>query len=665
MCDNFNYIEHRINIWNSIKDRNISERDENLIIKVKLSDGREVNGKAGEITPAYISYLTGSNNIIVAKVDGNLVDLNTKLNQDCDIELLSFDSPEGQKVFWHSSAHILGQALEIFDGGLLCTGPPISDNGFYYDFFSSSSISQDDFTTLNEIIKTIIKEKQLFERLVLSKEDALEIFKYNKYKLHIINEKIPDGGSCTAYRCGPFIDLCKGPHVLNTGIIKSMDLYNSSSSHWLGNSDNDSLQRVYGISFPKNKQLKDWKTKREEALKRDHRVIGKNQELFFFHSCSPGSAFFLPHGTHIYNKLIDHIRQQYRQRGFKEVITPNIYSNKLFELSGHWDNYHENMYQLQNNPKEPNECFVLKPMNCPAHCLLFSQRSRSYKELPLRIADFGVLHRNELSGALSGLTRVRRFQQDDAHIFCKRNQIKDEIIEAFNFLNSVYSIFNFTFDLELSTRPDKYIGSIDIWNDAENALIEVLNDIGYPWKLNTGDGAFYGPKIDIHIKDALGRSYQCGTIQLDFNLPSRLNLEYVTENGVDRPIMIHRAILGSVERFMGILIEHLNGKWPLWLSPRQLLVIPISDKFNKYAELVQGIFFSQGFIVDVDLSDKSFQRKMIHARKNGFYNYYLVVGKEEETNGTVNVRSRDNIIIGVKSISNAIGEFIDEVKNFK
>jgi len=375
------------------------------------------------------------------------------------------------------------------------------------------------------------------------------------------------------------------------------------------------------------------------AAERDHRLIGKNQELFFFHPLSPGSAFFLPHGARIYNRLIEFLRNEYRVRGFTEVISPNMYNSKLWETSGHWANYQENMFTFQVD-KEP---FALKPMNCPGHCLMFGHRNRSYRELPLRFADFGVLHRNEASGALTGLTRVRRFQQDDAHIFCRADQIKVEITNALKFMQHVYGIFGFDFDLELSTRPEKFLGEPSLWDQAEKQLAEVLDDYkaesGKTWKLNPGDGAFYGPKIDIHIQDALRRSHQCATIQLDFQLPIRFNLEYIDEQDSKRPVMIHRAILGSVERMFAILIEHTGGKWPFWISPRQAMVVPVSDKYFDYAQTVRDAFNDAGFYTDVDTTDKSLQKK-IRESQLAQYNYIFVVGDEEVKDSSINVRTR-------------------------
>eukprot|EP01099_Mayorella_cantabrigiensis_P000879 TRINITY_DN1370_c0_g1_i3.p1 TRINITY_DN1370_c0_g1~~TRINITY_DN1370_c0_g1_i3.p1 ORF type:complete len:415 (+),score=100.48 TRINITY_DN1370_c0_g1_i3:46-1290(+) len=384
--------------------------------------------------------------------------------------------------------------------------------------------------------------------------------------------------------------------------------------------------------------MKEWQHIQEEAAKRDHRIIGKDQELFFFHPYSPGSAFFLPHGARIYNKLLDFLKGEYKNRGYQEVLTPNIFNTTLWETSGHWQNYQENMFSFECDKTK----YALKPMNCPGHCLVFQHRSRSYRELPLRFADFGVLHRNELHGALTGLTRVRRFQQDDAHIFCPPDLIQQEIRGCLDFMRFVYGKFGFSFSLELSTRPEKFLGEVSVWDKAEGDLKVALEQFGHPWKLNEGDGAFYGPKIDIHIQDALKRSHQCATVQLDFQLPIRFNLEFSSEKEDQslRPVIIHRAIFGSVERFMAILTEHTAGKWPFWLSPRQVVIIPVSEKFLKYAEAVHEQIHQKGFYVDIERSDKTLQKKIRESQLTQ-YNYLLVVGEKEEKENTVCVRTRE------------------------
>ena len=636
------YIAHRISMFESLKtkyDAFIASQPRKSI-KVTLPDGRQMDATAWETTPMEIAKTLSNSlaeRLVIAKVDGELFDTTRPLEKDCTLELLDFEHEEGRQVFWHSSAHVLGESCERHYGCHLCIGPPVED-GFYYEMaIKDRVVSQSDYPQLNTLAKNIIKDKQPFERLEVSKPDLLEMFKHNPYKQHIINDKIPDGTSTTVYRCGPLIDLCRGPHIPHTGRIKAFEVMKNSSSYFLGKAENDTLQRIYGISFPDNAQMKEYLKFKEEADKRDHRRVGKDQQLFFFHELSPGSCFFLPHGARVYNKLIEFLRGEYRMRGFSEVITPNIYNVGLWKTSGHWENYKENMFSFECE----KDTYALKPMNCPGHCLMFGNRERSYRELPIRFADFGVLHRNELSGTLGGLTRVRRFQQDDAHIFCRQDQISDEMKGCLEFLKSVYEIFGFTFSLKLSTRPEKYLGELSVWDRAEKQLEQALCEFGQPWELNPGDGAFYGPKIDITIMDAHKRRHQCATIQLDFQLPIRFNLQYRTggdsESDLERPVIIHRAILGSVERMFAILTENFCGNWPFWLSPRQVIVVPISHSFDAYAEKVRQTFHDAGFHAESDLSDLTFNKKIRNAEIT-HHTFIAVVGGKEAETSTINLR---------------------------
>ncbi|XP_005560685.2 threonine--tRNA ligase 2, cytoplasmic isoform X4 [Macaca fascicularis] len=628
--------------------------DTSNIITVRVTDGQTVQGEVWKTTPYQVAAEISqelAESTVIAKVNGELWDLDRPLEGDSSLQLLTFDNEEAQAVYWHSSAHILGEAMELYYGGHLCYGPPI-ENGFYYDMFiEDRAVSSTELSALENICKAIIKEKQPFERLEVSKEILLEMFKYNKFKCRILNEKV-DTATTTVYRCGPLIDLCKGPHVRHTGKIKTIKIFKNSSTYWEGNPEMETLQRIYGISFPDNKMMRNWEKFQEEAKNRDHRKIGKEQELFFFHDLSPGSCFFLPRGAFIYNTLMDFIREEYHKRDFTEVLSPNMYNSKLWEASGHWQHYSENMFTFEIE----KDTFALKPMNCPGHCLMFAHRPRSWREMPMRFADFGVLHRNELSGTLSGLTRVRRFQQDDAHIFCTVEQIEEEIKGCLQFLQSVYSTFGFSFQLNLSTRPENFLGEIEMWNEAEKQLQNSLMEFGEPWKMNPGDGAFYGPKIDIKIKDAIGRYHQCATIQLDFQLPIRFNLTYVSKDGDDkkRPVIIHRAILGSVERMIAILSENYGGKWPFWLSPRQVMVIPVGPTCEKYALQVSSEFFEEGFMADVDLDHNCTLNKKIRNAQLAQYNFILVVGEKEKINNAVNVRTRDNKIHGEILVTSAI-----------
>lgn len=590
---------------------------------------------------------------------GELWDLNRPLIGDCQLTLLKFDEPEAKTVFWHSSAHILGAALEASYGVQLTIGPPLQQ-GFYYDsYMGHETISDEDLKKIESKALELSKKKYTFQRLVITKDEALEMFHNNPFKVNLITNKIPNNAKTTVYRCGPFIDLCMGPHITNTGKIKAFAAVKTSATNWLGQVTNDPLQRVYGISFPDKAMLKQYQEFQEQAKQRDHRNLGTKQELFFFHQLSPGSCFWMPHGARVYNKLIEFIRNQYWLRGFEEVITPNIFNLNLWEISGHALHYKENMFTFDVEGQE----WGMKPMNCPAHCLMFAHRLRSYRELPLRVADFGVLHRNELSGALTGLTRVRRFQQDDAHIFCRQDQIKNEVLGSLDFMKFVYSKFGMTYKLELSTRPAKALGDIELWNLAEAQLAEALNEfVGENnWRINPGDGAFYGPKIDIKVFDAMERIHQCATVQLDFQLPIRFELEYRTagadgEDSFQRPVMVHRAMLGSVERMTAVLTEHYGGKWPFWLSPRQCCVVPVDLKFLNYASEVQQLVHNAGFYVDIDDSSRTLNKKVREAQL-AQYNFILVVGQQELEQNSVNVRTRDNEVHGTITVVELIEKF--------
>ncbi|KAJ1506654.1 threonyl-tRNA synthetase [Coelomomyces lativittatus] len=540
---------------------------------------------------------------------------------------------------------MLGEACEGEFGCHLCIGPPLQEGGFYYEMAlpQEKAVTPHDFPNLEKRVQRIQQEKQPFERLVMSKDHLLTMFQHNPFKCHLIRSKIKDDEKTTVYRCGPLIDLCRGPHVPHTGYIKAFAVLKNSSSYFLGDPTQPSLQRIYGMSFPDKIQLLEYKHFLAEAAKRDHRKIGKEQHLFFFHEWSPGSCFFLPDGAHLYNTLMTLMKEAYIERGFQEVITPNLFNVQLWETSGHWAKYKDNMFCIDIE----KEAFALKPMNCPGHCLMFQHLPRSYQELPLRFADFGVLHRNEYSGALSGLTRVRRFQQDDAHIFCTVDQIESEIQQCLQFLKHIYELFGFTFSLKLSTRPENFIGELSVWNQAEKCLEKALNENKDPWTLNPGDGAFYGPKIDITIQDALRRPHQCATIQLDFQLPERFDLKFRTsevELGKEyqRPVIIHRAILGSVERMLAILTEQFAGKWPFWLSPKQVMVIPVAATYVPYAMHVHDVLHAVGLRAQVDSSESTMNKKIRNAEV-AQWNFIFIVGGEEEQAKSVNVRNRDDM----------------------
>ncbi|KAL5552932.1 hypothetical protein UlMin_040333 [Ulmus minor] len=660
-------IPKRIQLFESIKAQQLAHRQSlpSDPIKITLPDGSVKEGKKWVTSPLDVAKEISKSlaaNALISQVNGVLWDMTRPLEEDSELKLFTFDSDEGRDTFWHSSAHILGQALEMEYGCKLCIGPCTTrGEGFYYDaFYGELGLNEDHFKKIDSGASKAASEKQPFERIEVTRDQALEIFSDNSFKVEIIND-LPADKTITVYRCGPLVDLCRGPHIPNTSFVKAFACLKASSAYWRGNKDRESLQRVYGISYPDNKRLKEYIQYLEEAKKYDHRLLGTKQELFFCHPLSPGSWFFLPHGTRIYNKLMEFIRNQYRERGYQEVISPNMFNMQLWETSGHAANYKENMFVFEIEKQE----FGLKPMNCPGHCVMFQHRVRSYRELPLRLADFGVLHRNEASGALTGLTRVRRFQQDDAHIFCMESQIKEEVRGVLDFIKYCYDVFGFTFELKLSTRPEKYLGDLATWNKAEAALTEALNEFGKPWQIDEGDGAFYGPKIDISVSDALKRKFQCATLQLDFQLPARFELTYSAEDEAKReaPVMIHRAILGSVERMFAILLEHYKGKWPFWLSPRQAIVCPVSEKSQSYAIEVRDQIHQAGYYADVDTSDRKIQKKVREAQL-AQYNYILVVGEEEAKTGQVSVRVRDKADHSVMSIDGLLKHFVEEAAAF-
>ncbi|KAM5475858.1 putative threonine--tRNA ligase [Microsporum audouinii] len=651
-----------------------------ITVTLEVGDGAPstVIAKAWQSTPG--SFLKDipkeiSSSVVIAKLDGKeLWDLDRPLERDCRIRFLPFDSAEGREVFWHSSAHALGEACECQYGCLLSHGPPTA-HGFFYDMAipNGGVVTQGDWPSLDSKTTRIFKEKQSFDRLEVSKENLKKMFGYSKYKLHYIDNLI-EGENSTVYRCGTLVDLCRGPHIQNTGKIKAMKIMQNSSAYFLGDQTNDALQRIRGVAFPDKKLLQEHLKFMEEAEKRNHQKIGKEQELFFFDEVSPGCPFLLPNGTKIFNALQKLLRTEYRKRGYQEVQSPNMYDVGIWRQSGHWAHYKDDMFKLDVEKRD----WALKPMNCPGHCIMFGHRERSYRELPLRMADFGVLHRNEASGALHGLTRVRKFQQDDTHIFCTDNQIMEEIEGLFDFLRAIYGLFGFSFKLKLSTRPEKYLGKLETWDYAEAQLREALTKFkGADWDIDEGDGAFYGPKIDITISDALKREHQCATIQLDYQLPLNFKLEYMTGETVPksaapadpqaeakpeddskraqaptadpaapgpgraRPVVIHRAIIGSFERFFGILIEHFGGKWPFWLSPRQILIVPVMASANDYVEELQEILRGDKLNVDIDLSGHTMQKKI----RNGQlaqYNFIFVVGAQEKESRSVNIRNRDD-----------------------
>ncbi|XP_048881593.1 threonine--tRNA ligase 1, cytoplasmic isoform X2 [Brienomyrus brachyistius] len=629
----------------SQEDRAVGEKGEGLC--VQLQDGSVVKGTAGVTTPLLVAERARVKGAVVGRVNGKLWELHRPLEGDCELHLLGYDSAEGQQVLWRSGACVLAAVLEQLFGAEVCW-QGTSESSFYCDYQLADGV-----LPLDEVAEKCSRMAALrlpFTGLQLSTHQLKELFKDSSPRLQLIEERLTSP-TVTVYRCGDAVGLCTGPLLPHTGYLKLFKLLQVSAlateSPLPGG-----MSRVLGVSFPGHREKEEWERELEEARRRDHRRIGRDQELFFFNDVSPGSCFFFPKGAHIYNTLTDFIKSEYRRRGFSEVMTPTLYNTTLWERSGHWEHYSENMFLVQCPP----HTYALKPMNCPAHCVMFEQRVRSWRELPLRWADFGALHRNEHSGALTGLTRVRRFCQDDAHIFCTPEQLEGEITSCLEFVRSVYTVFGFSFRCLLSTRPPSFLGDASLWDSAEQQLEKSLQQFGEPWDVNLGDGAFYGPKVDIQIRDATGRQHQCATIQLDFQLPIRFQLKYMSADGeVCRPVMIHRAVLGSLERMVAILAEHFGGRWPLWLSPAQVMVLPVGSHVEEYAQQVVRRFRESGFNTDMDGDHGATLNKKIRSAQLAQYNYILVVGEKEATSGTVSVRTRGGLQLGQRAMNEVLG----------
>lgn len=574
---------------------------------------------------------------VAAKIDGELYDMSYVLDHDAKVEFIMPESEEGVEVIRHSAAHLMAQAvIRLFPGTKVTIGPAI-ENGFYYDFDPKEQFTEEDLTRIEEEMKKLSKEDIKVERFMMSREEAIEYFEKlgENYKVEIIKE-IAKGEQLSFYRQGEFVDLCRGPHVPSTGHIKAVKLKSVAGAYWRGDSKNKMLQRIYGYAFATEKDLKDFLKLMEEAEKRDHRKLGKELELFFLSEYGPGFPFFLPKGMVLRNTLIDLWRAEHEKAGYVQIDTPIMLNRELWEISGHWFNYRENMYTSSIDDVD----FAIKPMNCPGGVLAFKYQQHSYRDLPARVAELGKVHRHEFSGALHGLFRVRAFTQDDSHIFMTEEQIESEIIGVVNLIDKFYSkLFGFQYSIELSTRPEKSIGTDEIWEKAEAALAGALNHLGREFKINEGDGAFYGPKLDFKIKDAIGRTWQCGTIQLDFNLPERFDVTYIGEDGEKhRPVMIHRVIYGSIERFIGILIEHYAGAFPMWLAPVQVKVLTINDECVPYAKEVVAQLKEQGIRAEIDDRSESIGYKIREA--NGRYKIpmQVIIGKNEIEKREVNVR---------------------------
>lgn len=592
---------------------------------------------------------------LAVRINGTLHDLGTGLSDGDKADIVTFASQEGRKIFWHSSAHILAQAVQrLYPDAKPTIGPAI-DEGFYYDF-ADLHITEDDFPGIEAEVKKIIKERLEPQRIEFaSLADALKEFGQNPFKCEIMEAREE---TLSAYRQGDFIDLCTGPHIPNTSVVQGFKVMKTSGAYWRADAKNQQLTRIYGISFPDKKQLSQYIYRLEEARKRDHRLWGKKLDLFSFQEEGPGMPFFHPKGMVLWNSLLELIREIHTDNNYVEIKTPILLSQELWVTSGHWENYRENMYISDIDDRK----FAIKPMNCPGCMLYYKNSQHSYRQLPLRIAEIGNVHRHEMSGALSGLFRVRSFHQDDAHIFMKPEDIKDEILGVLKVAHRLYSIFGLEYDLELSTRPEKSIGTEQQWQIATEGLRGALEAGKYEFKVNEGDGAFYGPKIDIHIKDAIGRTWQCGTIQLDMSLPERFDLTYITAEGSEeRPVMIHRAIYGSIERFLGILIEHYTGKFPLWFSPEQFRILTVADRHHDYAYSLEQDLRKSGMRVHVDDSSESIPKKVRNAQL-AQVNYILVVGDKELENNSINIRTRANQVLGERKLIDCLPVWQHEIE---
>ncbi|XP_051813320.1 threonine--tRNA ligase 1, cytoplasmic [Acanthochromis polyacanthus] len=642
----------RLRLFESLREKRVQKQmSAEKPVRIDLSDGRTFRGTSGVTTPLVVAQNLRVKGALVSKVNGQLWELGRPLEDDCELQLLGFDTVEGKQTAWRTAACVLGGVLEKMFGAEVCR-EGTTELGLFCDHqLENREVSLREVELRCQEAAAL--KLPLFS-LELNREEVQQLFQSSDLRLQLIEEQMKD--SVTVYRCGDGVGVSSGPLLPHTGVLQVFRMLQLSSVTLSNQTASSGLTRLSGVAFPGEKEVQEWEKEQEEARRRDHRRIGTDQELFFFNDVSPGSCFFLPKGAHIYNTLTDFIKSEYRRRGFSEVVTPTLYSTALWERSGHWEHYSQNMFTVTT---EGSQRYALKPMNCPAHCVMFEQRVRSWRELPLRWADFGALHRNELSGALGGLTRVRRFCQDDAHIFCTPEQLEQEIVSCLEFTRSVYRVFGFSFHCLLSTRPTPCLGEPEQWDDAEQQLERGLQQFGERWELNPGDGAFYGPKIDVQIRDALGRQHQCATIQLDFQLPIRFQLQYVGSDGVlRRPVMIHRAVLGSVERMIAILAENCGGRWPLWLSPAQISVIPVGGSSEAYSRQVVQRFQEAGFMVDLNDDAGATLNKKIRWAQLAQYNYIFVVGDKERDGSSVSVRSRGGKQLGRRPMEEVLKELM-------
>ncbi|RKY87607.1 threonine--tRNA ligase [candidate division KSB1 bacterium] len=633
------------------------ENKKEIIIEFNNFEGKKFKAGVSPLDVANSVEKSAVKKSVAAKFNDKMIDLTEPLYEDGKLELVTYDTPEGMEVYWHSTSHLMANAIKnLFPEAKIAIGPPI-EKGFYYDIDYKDSFTPEDLKKIEEEMDKIAKQDIKIERKILNKEEAIKHFrKLNEdYKVELLGE-IEDN-EVSLYFQGNFSDLCRGPHLPSTGYIKNFKLISLAGAYWKGDEKNKMLQRIYGISFPEKEKLENYLNFLKEAKKRDHRKLGKELDLFSFHNEAPGFVFWHPKGMIIVNEIYNFLRKVYREWGYKEILTPVLMNEQLWRQSGHWDKFKEEMYFT----KIENINYALKPMNCPGSILIYKNRLRSYRDLPIRYPEFGHDHRNEKSGVLHGLFRVRAFIQDDAHIYCTPAQIKEEIFTLIDLTTKIYKIFGFdNYKVELSTRPEKYIGSIDMWNFAEKILSEVLEEQGIPHKINPGDGAFYGPKIDFHIFDCLMRGWQCGTIQLDFAMPERFNLEYTDKDGAKKkPVMIHRTFLGSIERFIGILIEHYAGDIPFWLTPVQVMIIPVSEKYHNYALKVYKLLINNNFRTEIDLRNEKVGYKIRESEMQKVP-FMCIVGEKEITTNTVSLRKRKSGDIGKKSLNELIQFFEQE-----
>lgn len=631
------------------------------MITIRLKDGKEKEFESALSLADAAKAISNSlgKNALVAKVNGELTDLRDPIVDGAEVEFFTKEDPEGLFTLRHTASHVMAQAIQhLFPGVKFAIGPAI-DDGFYYDLDSDHVFSQEDFAAIEKEMSKIAKENIPLVKKVLPRDEALQYFKDKgqDYKVMLI-EDLPEEETISLYEQGDFTDLCAGPHLKSTGKVKTFKLMTVAGAYWRGDSKNKMLQRIYATAFFSKEDLDHYLFVRAEAEKRDHRKLGKQLDLFSFHEEGPGFPFFHPKGMILRNKLMDYERELFKEFGYVEIMTPVILSKKLWLQSGHWDHYKENMYFTQID----DEDYAIKPMNCPGGILFFKTQQRSYRDLPMRVGEFGLVHRHELKGALHGLFRVRCFTQDDAHIFMTQEQMKDEVIKCMAMYQKMYGVFGLEYHVELSTRPENSMGSDELWEISTNALREAIETAGVPYQINEGDGAFYGPKLDFHVQDSLGRTWQCGTIQMDMQLPERFDVNYIGEDGEKhRAVMLHRAGYGSLERFIGILIEHYAGAFPTWIAPVQAKIIPVTDKNLEYAKSVAAAMSESDIRVEVEEANETLGYKIRKAQMEKVP-YMIIVGDQEMKGHTISVRSRKNGDLGSQSLPMFVANLIREIK---